>query len=84
MISPNRQRTSAWTESLAHNHAFIEGNKRFCFVMADILLRLNGKGGKLIIKAHTSDCRSDGEKRIRFPVIRDWIASVVKSLVGDE
>src|ERR1700733_2337715 len=36
------EEASALMESLANNSAFIDGNKRVCFVMTDVLLRLNG------------------------------------------
>jgi len=29
-------------ESLANNHAFLDGNKRISFVMTDAMLRANG------------------------------------------
>jgi len=75
---------SALMESLADNHPFIDGNKRICFVMTDVLLRLNGyflavdplEAHKLITGAM--------EKKFRFPMIRDWIASVVKPLIGED
>ena len=36
------EEASALMESLANNHAFIDGNKRISFVMTDVMLRLNG------------------------------------------
>src|ERR1700685_2940571 len=36
------EEASALMESLANNHAFIDGNKRLSFVMTDAMLRANG------------------------------------------
>jgi len=68
-------------ESLANHRAFIDGNKRVSFVMTDAMLRANGyflhvepfEGQKLITEAMEKN-------RFRFPMIRDWIASIVKWL----
>lgn len=73
--------SSALMESLANNHAFVDGNKRISFVMTDVLLRLNGyfldveplDAYKLITQAMENN-------EFRFPMIHDWIASVVKPL----
>ncbi len=75
------EEASALMESLANNHAFIDGNKRVSFVMTDAMLRANGyfldvepfEGHRLITEAMEKN-------RFRFPMIRDWIASIVKRL----
>src|SRR2546425_4090259 len=75
------EEAAALMESLANNHAFIDGNKRISFVMTDAMLRANGyfldvephEGHKLITEAMEKN-------RFRFPMIRDWIASIVKRL----
>ena len=36
------EEAAAWMESLANNHAFIDGNKRIGFALTDTFLRLNG------------------------------------------
>ena len=77
------EEASALMESLANNHAFIDGNKRVSFVMTDAMLRANGyfldvepiEGHKLITEAMEKN-------RFRFPMIRDWIASIVKRLAA--
>jgi death-on-curing protein len=79
------EEASALMESLANNHAFIDGNKRISFVMTDVMLRANGyfldvepfEAHKLITEAME---RND----FRFPMIRDWIASIVKSLIVEQ
>ncbi len=78
------EEASALMESLANNHAFIDGNKRVSFVMTDAMLRANGyfldvepfAGHKLITEAMEKN-------GFRFPTIRDWIASIVKPLAPE-
>ncbi|HEX2776961.1 MAG TPA: type II toxin-antitoxin system death-on-curing family toxin [Candidatus Acidoferrales bacterium] len=75
------EEASALMESLANNHAFIDGNKRISFVMTDAMLRANGyfldvdpiEADKVITEAMD-------EKLFRFPMICAWIASIVKAL----
>jgi death on curing protein len=75
------EEASALMESLANNHAFIDGNKRISFVMTDAMLRANGyfldvdpiEADKVITEAMD-------EKMFRFPMICAWIASIVKAL----
>src|ERR1700732_739247 len=71
------EEASALVESLANNHAFIDGNKRVSFVMTDAMLRANGyfldvepfEGHKLITEAMEKN-------GFRFPMIREWIVSL--------
>lgn len=75
------EEASALMESLANNHAFLDGNKRVSFVMTDAMLRANGyfldvepaEAHKLITEAMEKNA-------FRFSMIRDWIGSVVKPL----
>jgi death-on-curing protein len=79
------EEASALMESLANNHAFIDGNKRICFVMTDVLLRLNGYFLEVDpLEAHKLITGAMEKNEFRFPMIRDWIASVVKPLIGEE
>jgi death-on-curing protein len=72
-------------ESLANNHAFVDGNKRVSFVMTDTMLRANGyfldieplEDHKLI----TGAMEKNG---FRFTMIRDWIVSIAKPLAAEE
>jgi death on curing protein len=76
---------SALMESLANNHAFIDGNKRICFVTTDVLLRLNGHFLEVDpLEAHKLIAGAMEKHEFRFPMIRDWIASVVKPLTDEE
>lgn len=70
---------SALMETLANNHAFIDGNKRVSFVMTDAMLRANGYflDDKLITEAMEKN-------GFRFTMIRDWIASIVRPLAAEE
>jgi death on curing protein len=76
---------AALMESLANNHAFLDGNKRISFVMTDVMLRANGyfldvdplAADKLITEAlHKNE--------FRFPMIRDWLRSITKPATDQE
>lgn len=70
---------AALMESLANNHAFLDGNKRISFVMTDVLLRLNGYCLSVApLEAHRFMTEAMEKNAFRFPMIREWIASVVK------
>jgi death-on-curing protein len=79
------EEASALMESLGNNHAFIDGNKRVSFVMTDAMLRANGyfldvepfEGHKFITEAMEKNA-------FRFPLVRDWINSIVKPLLIEE
>ena len=75
------EEAAALMESLGNNHAFIDGNKRVCFVMTDTMLRANGY--LLFVDALETYKFITGameRKEFRFPLIRDWIASVAKPI----
>ena len=77
------QEAAALMESLAMNHAFMDGNKRVSFFVTDAFLRLNG---------YFIDC--DGEEAyaffmhlfeshsFRFAELNSWLEERVKSLPG--
>jgi death-on-curing protein len=76
---------SALMESLANNHPFIDRNKRICLVMTDVLFRLNGYFLEVDpLEAHKLVTGAMEKNEFRFPMIRDWIASVVKPLIGED
>jgi death on curing protein len=75
------EEVAALMESLANNHAFLDGNKRTSFAVTDTFLRLNG----FYLEINPSEAynfiteaMSKGE--FRFDRIRDWISSHLKSL----
>jgi death on curing protein len=79
------EEASALMESLANNHAFIDGNKRVSFVVTDVLLRVNGYYLDVEpLEAHELITKAMEKNEFRFPTIRDWIAAVVRPLTGDE
>ena len=75
------EEASALMESLANNHAFLDGNKRVSFVMTDAMLRANGYFLDVEpVEAHKLITEAMEKNAFRFPMIRDWIGSVVKPL----
>jgi death-on-curing protein len=79
------EEASALMESLANHHAFIDGNKRVSFVMTDVMLRANGYFLDVEpLEAHKVITEAMERKEFRFPMIRDWISSRVKSLIVEE
>ena len=79
------EEASGLMESLANNHAFIDGNKRVSFVMTDGMLRANGYFLDVeSFEAHKLIAEALERNNFRFPIIRDWIASMVKSLIVEE
>src|SRR6266436_10085361 len=75
------EEAAALMESLANNHAFLDGNKRISFAITDTFLRLNGFYLEVDPqKAYSfiTEVMSKGE--FRFDRIRDWISSHLKSL----
>jgi death on curing protein len=74
------EEASALMESLANNHAFIDGNKRISFVMTDVMLRANGYFLDVDpVEAHKVITEAMKEKLFRFPMICAWIALIVKA-----
>jgi len=79
------EQAAALMESLANNHAFIDGNKRISFVMTDAMLRANGYFlDAEPFEAHKRITEAMERNNFRFPVIRDWIAAAARSLIVDE
>lgn len=79
------EEASVLMESLANNHAFIDGNNRVSFVMADAMLRANGYFLDVEpFKAHTLITGAMERNEVCFPLILDWMASVVKPLTFEE
>jgi|SRR5215831_10045706 len=70
---------TALMESLANNHAFLDGNKRISFVMTDVMLRANGYFLDVEpLPAHKFITEALGKNEFRFPMIREWLASIAK------
>jgi death on curing protein len=78
------EEVAALMESLANNHAFLDGNKRISFVMTDVMLRANGYFLDVEpLAAHKFITEALEKNEFRFPLIRDWLASIAK-LAADE
>jgi death-on-curing protein len=72
---------AALMESLANNHAFLDGNKRASFAVTDTFLRLNGFYLEVDPqKAYSFIAEAMSKGEFRFDRIRDWISSHLKSL----
>ena len=72
---------AALMESLANNHAFLDGNKRVAFLITDVFLRMNGKFiDTPTMKAYEFIIGSLEKSTFRFPQIRDWLAENTKPL----
>lgn len=71
---------AALFESLLHNHAFIDGNKRVAFFATDVFLRLNG--WKLVVddvEAHQFLIGSIERRECNYETLLAWIRrSVVR------
>lgn len=75
------QEAAALMESLANNHAFVDGNKRVAFFATDTFLRMNG---------HYMDCDNDEaytffmhlfeSNSFRFAQLEEWLQEKVRPL----
>ena len=77
------EEAAALMESLGNNHAFIDGNKRICFVMTDAMLRANGY--VLDVDASTAHQFIVGameRHEFRYPLILDWLRSVATPITA--
>ena len=75
------EEAAALMESLANNHAFVDGNKRVSFAITDTFLRMNGFYLEVgPFKAHKFITASLARSEFRFAVIRDWLRSHLRSL----
>jgi len=77
------EEAAALMESLANNHAFVDGNKRIAFTLTDVFLRLNGSFLDVEGEAANSFIRGAMKRgEFRFGLIRDWISAIVKPLAS--
>ena len=75
------EEAAALMESLANNHAFLDGNKRTSFAVTDTFLRLNGFCLEVNpLEAYNFITKAMSKGEFRFDRIRDWISSHLKSL----
>jgi death on curing protein len=79
------EEAAALMESLANNHAFLDGNKRISFVMTDAMLRVNGYFLDVEpMAAHKFITEGLEKNELRFPMIRDWLASIATPAAHEE
>lgn len=72
---------AALMESLANNHAFLDGNKRISFAVTDTFLRMNGYYLEVeCLAAHRFITEAIGKKEFRIRQIREWLAGHTKPL----
>lgn len=70
---------AALMESLANNHAFVDGNKRASFVVTDTFLRLNGFHIEIEAEAaHSFIEGSMARGEFRFARICEWLRACVR------
>jgi len=75
---------AALMESLASNHAFLDGNKRISLAATDTFLRINGHYLELeTIAAHRFITESIAKGEFRIRQIREWLTAHVHPLEED-
>ena len=75
------EEAAALMESLANNHAFLDGNKRTSFAVTDTFLRLNGFYLEVDPReAYNFITKAISKGEFRFDLICDWMSSHLKSL----
>ena len=75
---------AALMESLANNHAFLDGNKRISFAVTDTFLRINGYYLELEpLAAHRFITEAISKREFRVHRIREWLAANAQPLPGE-
>jgi death on curing protein len=75
---------AALMESLANNHAFLDGNKRISLAATDTFLRINGYYLEFeTAVAHKFITESITRREFRIGQIRDWLNRNVRPLEED-
>jgi death-on-curing protein len=73
------EQAAALMESLANNHAFIDGNKRVAFFVTDTFLRLNGYWiDQNNEETYVYFMQLFANNRFRFSELRTWLNEHVK------
>ena len=72
---------AAMMESLASNHAFLDGNKRIAFASADVFLRLNGYTLEVEpLEAHKFITEKIAAREFRVAAILHWLRDNVRPI----
>jgi death-on-curing protein len=75
------EEAAALMESLASNHAFMDGNKRAAFAIADTFLRLNGFYLEVEpSEAHKFIIESIRRREFHFGPVGEWIRAHLRRL----
>lgn len=75
------EEAAALMESLIHNHAFIDGNKRIGFAMTDAMLRANGFFLDVEpLAAYRFIVQAIAKGKFRFDLVRGWLIANTKQL----
>src|SRR6202047_2232323 len=75
------EEAAALMESLANNHAFLDGNKRISFAVTDTFLRLNGSYLEVgPLTAHQFINNAIGKREFRVRQIREWLSGIAQPL----
>ena len=70
---------AALMESMANNHAFLDGNKRIGFAVTDTFLRLNGQYLEVEpLTAHQFITNAIGKREFRVRQIREWLSGIAQ------
>jgi len=74
---------AALMESLANNHAFLDGNKRISLAVTDTFLRINGYYLEVEpVPAHRFITESISKRQFRIGQIREWLTQHAQPLSG--
>ena len=77
------EEAAALMESLANNHAFVDGNKRVGFFVTDTFLRMNGRFINCDNdEAHAFFMRMFDAGSFRFTELNSWLQEKVEPLPG--
>lgn len=72
---------AALMESLANNHAFLDGNKRISFALTDTFLRINGHFLEVeALAAHRFITEAISMREFRIRQIREWLMANTRAL----
>jgi death-on-curing protein len=72
---------AALVESLANNHAFLDGNKRISLAVTDTFLRVNGFYLELEpLTAHRFITEAISKREFRIRQIREWLTGHMEPL----
>ena len=75
------EQAAALMQSLAMNHAFVDGNKRVAFATTAVFLRINGS--RLLVDADEAErflIREVIEGRADIPAMAEWLERFMKAV----